>query len=70
MTTIVNTPGNGDNSGFGFLLGIIIVAVAVILFVVYGLPAIRASKAPADTTNITVQIPTPVTGTSEPAPAE
>jgi len=43
-TTIVNpAPNNNssDNNGMGFLLGIIVLIVFVILFFVYALPYIR-----------------------------
>lgn len=42
---IVNNPGNSDSSGngMGFLLGIIVLVVFVILFLYYGLPIIRQS---------------------------
>jgi hypothetical protein len=60
MTTIINTPGNsgGDSgSGYGFLLGVILVIVVGILFFRYGLPAIRQSGDRGDSTNINVQLP-------------
>jgi len=62
MTTIVNTPGNGggDGGAGGLIAGVIIAIVIVVLFFVYGLPAIRANKAPAGQTNINVQVPSPV----------
>ncbi len=62
MTTIIN--GTGDNSGegmgLGLIIGLLIVIVAVVLFFVYGLPAIRANKSEPNTTNINVQVPNPV----------
>lgn len=42
MTTIVNSPAPRDESGgYGFVLGIIVIAVFVLLFVAYGVPALR-----------------------------
>ncbi len=42
MATIVNNPpSNGDGGGMGFLLGIIILVVAGVVFFVYGLPYIQ-----------------------------
>ena len=40
---IVNNPGNSDSgsNGMGFLLGIIVLVVFVILFLYYGLPMIQ-----------------------------
>lgn len=64
MTTVINNPGdNGDGMGIGFMIGILIVIVAGVLFFVYGLPAIRANKAQPNTTNITVQTPAPLAPT-------
>lgn len=40
-TTVVNPPQNSSNNGMGFLLGIIVLVVLVILFFVYGLPYIQ-----------------------------
>ncbi len=46
MATIVNTPSGGgttdSGSGMGFFLGMLVLLLIVILFFVYGLPAIRA----------------------------
>jgi hypothetical protein len=67
MTTVVNTPGTTDNgSGWGFFLGIIVLIVAIILFFIYGLPAIRNNnrgEAPR-TTNINVEVPNPLSGSN------
>lgn len=43
MTTIVNTPPASKESGgsIGIIIGLVILAVAVYLFFVYGLPAIQ-----------------------------
>lgn len=42
MTTIVNSPASqGESGGYGFLLGIIALLVVVVLFVFYGVPALR-----------------------------
>ena len=61
MTTVINTPPAGDNgdSGAGIILGVIVAIVIIVLFFVYGLPAIRgANNTEPRTTNINVQIPT------------
>lgn len=43
MATVINTPGQttSDGSGVGFLMGIVLLAVALFLFFVYGLPFMR-----------------------------
>lgn len=64
MTTIVNTPPRGDSSdsGLGLILGVIIAIGLVVLFIVYGLPAIRQSQTPASTNIITIPGATGATG--------
>jgi hypothetical protein len=57
MTTIINTPGNNDGGGAGIIIGVIVAIVIIVLFFVYGLPAIRGSKANTADTTINVQIP-------------
>lgn len=50
MTTIVNNPANqGESGGYGFLLGIIAIAVFVLVFVFYVVPIIRR-MGPAEVT--------------------
>jgi len=59
MTTIINTPGgsNGDSgSGLGLIIGVLVAIGLVVLFVVYGLPALRNNQKPSST-NINVTIP-------------
>ena len=48
MTTIVNSPAPQQESdgGIGMILGFIIIAVIVVLFFAYGLPAIRQTASP------------------------
>ena len=59
MTTVINTPGNnnGGDSAIGMIIGALVIAAAVVLFIIYGLPAIRNSKAEPDTTIIKVEVP-------------
>ena len=72
MTTVINTPSNGDGSdgAIGMIVGIILVVVVVILFFVYGLPAIRNSDSTPKTDNIDIKVNLPSTtetGTTQPA---
>ena len=48
MAVVVNNPQPTEtrNSGNGFLLGVILLIVAVVLFFYYGLPMIRSYSAP------------------------
>ncbi|MFZ2200134.1 MAG: hypothetical protein WAV40_05110 [Microgenomates group bacterium] len=42
MTTIVNNPASqSESGGYGFLLGIIAIITLVVIFVFYGVPALR-----------------------------
>lgn len=44
MATVVNNPpANSDGNGGGFLLGVIVLIIFVILFVFYGLPMLRGT---------------------------
>jgi flagellar biogenesis protein FliO len=72
MTTVINNPSSqGEvvttDSGAGVVLGVLLAIVLIILFVVYGLPALRNSS--VDTTKqpnntyINVTTPVPVTPT-------
>lgn len=61
MTTVINNPGNGENTdgGMGLILGVFILLIVAALFFVYGLPAIRGNSAtpPADNIDINVKLP-------------
>jgi len=65
MTTIVNTPrGESSDSGLGLILGVIIAIALVVLFFVYGLPALRQGGNNGGGTNINVTLPEGAGGTS------
>lgn len=65
MATIINNPGNGeDSSGAGgLLLGFILLIIVLALFFLYGLPMIRNSNTPVkeapktDSLDINVTVP-------------
>lgn len=48
MTTIVNNPAPAaeTDSGMGMILGLIVLAAVILIFFVYGLPAIRRIGSP------------------------
>ncbi|OGI68017.1 hypothetical protein A2738_00380 [Candidatus Nomurabacteria bacterium RIFCSPHIGHO2_01_FULL_42_15] len=74
MATVINNPSGENSSGWGMVIGIILVVLVVLLFFVYGLPALRNnSAAPAQQDDINVDINLPTggsdTGTSGEAPA-
>ena len=59
MATIVNTPSSGNDNGgngMGFLMGIILLILAIFLFLYYGLPAMRQAAPQQD---INVEAPAP-----------
>lgn len=73
MTTVINTPGNNqDSSGVtGMVIGIIAILFLVGLFVVYVLPAMRGSNEPVkqqDDSGINVDVNLSG-GNDAPAPA-
>jgi predicted metalloprotease len=67
MTTVINNPGgSSEDGGAGVVIGAVItIVILVILFFVFGLPIIR-NRAEPTTNIIKVEIPTPVTKTTQP----
>lgn len=60
MTTVINTPGNTEDSGSNLvavLILVIVIIAAAVLFFVYGLPMIQNNQNPDSTTNINVTNP-------------
>jgi len=53
MTTIVNTPGQGNSdsgSGMGMIVGVVLLIAFLFAFFVYGLPMLRSSVGSGSTT--------------------
>ena len=46
MATVINNPDSGDHSGggAGMIIGAVILVLVLIIFFVYGLPAIRGTN--------------------------
>ena len=44
MTTIINPGTNDSGNGVGTILGVVLVIIVLILFFVYGLPALRGGN--------------------------
>lgn len=64
MTTIINTPGGGndDSSGFGLIIGIILTLILGGLFVYYILPTLRSGETKSSpNTEIKVVVPAQTT---------
>ncbi len=40
MTTVINNPGESDN-GLGWVVGVVLVVILLVVFFVYALPAIQ-----------------------------
>ena len=56
MTTVVNNPAPvQDNGGNGLLIGVLVLVVFVVLFLYFGVPAIR--KMSAGPVEVNVQTP-------------
>lgn len=64
MATVINNPNSEDSSGIGMLVGIVLAVLVIILFFVYGLPAIRNSNTenPPNDINVNVDLPDGGTG--------
>lgn len=62
MTTVINNPGNADNSGSSasIIIAIIVLILLAWAFIVYGLPMIKGTSQPAEnsTLNVNLQVPT------------
>ncbi|MDD5050934.1 MAG: hypothetical protein PHV93_04350 [Candidatus Pacebacteria bacterium] len=60
MATIINTPGTpSEDSGLGIVLGVLIAIIVIVLFFVYGLPAIRGNQTPQTSNGINVNVSLP-----------
>jgi hypothetical protein len=63
MATVINNPGGSEeSSGLGMMIGVILAVLVIILFFVYGLPAIRNSNAPSQPNDINVDVDLPSGG--------
>ncbi len=60
MATVINNPSSED-SGVGVIIGVLVAIILVVLFFVYGLPALRG-PAPADNGGINVNVDLPSGG--------
>lgn len=77
MATIVNTPSapaTDSNSGIGFMIGAVVLLLALFMFFYYGVPALRhatSSSAPSVTVpdKIDVNVNNP-SGGSQPNPGQ
>lgn len=74
MTNIVNTPpaGNDSGSGVGIILGVLVALIIVVLFFVYGLPALRQGASPDNSSgaiDVNVKLPDN-SGTPTPNPTD
>ena len=67
MTTVVNNPAPQENSGngMGMIIGAIVLLIVVVLFFVYGLPAMRSAVPQAPQVNIPSEIDVNVSDPSQ-----
>ncbi len=68
MTTIVNSPGTGENSSgaLGVIIGILVVVILAILFYIYVLPSMRSQPAEQDSVNVNIELPAGQSGEQSP----
>jgi hypothetical protein len=64
MTTIINPQGGDSGAGVGMILGVVLVLVILVLFFVYGLPALRGGNNEGTNINIPDDINVTVDGGS------
>jgi hypothetical protein len=61
MTTVINNPGNGDDSSgvAGMIIGVVVLMLIGALFFIYGLPLIRngINNTPSKSIDINVKLP-------------
>lgn len=59
MTTVVNNPGNGSDSGSGMtmIVGIILLVAVVFLFLYFGLPLLRNAAGGGTTGGVQINLP-------------
>jgi len=71
METVINNPGggSGESSGMGMIVGVILAIVIIVLFFMYGLPAIRSNQAADDNGSVDINVELPSGQDNEPAPA-
>ncbi len=69
MATIINNPGNGEetDSGLSMVMGVVLLLVIVGLFFIYVLPIIRNNQAVPQNSTIDVNVKLPA-GNTTPAP--
>lgn len=59
MTTVINSPGNREDSGMGIFFGVVGALILIALFFVFVLPTLRDTDTTSEegTTQINVQLP-------------
>lgn len=70
MTTVINTPGTGNesDSSASMVILVIVLLVAGVLFFIYALPAMRDSRTTPQNGTIDVNVKLPVDKTPTPTP--
>lgn len=56
MTTIINTPGNTEDSGIAIIIGVLVAIIVITLFFLYGLPAIRGTSPQSSNSTVDINI--------------
>lgn len=60
MTTVINNPSNGESTGVGMIVGIVLVLAVILgLFYYYGFPGRALAPSPQRNVQVDVNLPTP-----------
>lgn len=61
MTTVINNPGNGEgsDSSASVLVVFIVLLIAIVLFFIYGLPAIRDDRNTPQNSSLDINVKLP-----------
>ena len=63
MTTVINSPGESSDSALGIIFGVLLAIGLIVLFLVYGLPAIRSERVDNGGVNLNITLPNNGSGT-------
>jgi len=56
MTTVINSPGSSESGGVGMIIGVLVSIIVIVLFFMYGLPALRGNQT-NESVDVNVQLP-------------
>ncbi|MEK7575445.1 MAG: hypothetical protein AAB511_04440 [Patescibacteria group bacterium] len=69
MPTIINSPGNMDDSATGVVVGVLVALLVIALFIIYyGLPAFKNTTENPNSDNVNLNVTLPVDNSAPSAP--